>query len=56
MPIDTPTGHYDALGYYPAPADGNLLGGPVTTSPLMTVAYCGAFCQGYSYIALENGK
>lgn len=56
MPIDTPDGDYNALGYYPAPADGNVLGGPVTTSPLMTVEFCESYCQGYSYFALENGR
>ena len=55
-PIETSNGSYDALGYYAAPADGNLLGGPVFTSPLMTAELCGTDCQGYSYFALENGK
>lgn len=45
-----------ALGYYAAPADGNLLGGPVFTSTAMTAQLCGSECQGYPYFALENGK
>ena len=59
-PLPTPTestnGRYIALGYYPAPADGNLLGGPVSTSPGMILELCGTICQGYPYLALENGK
>ncbi|CAF9928491.1 hypothetical protein IMSHALPRED_007665 [Imshaugia aleurites] len=34
------------LGYYAAPADGNLLGGPVFTSASMTEALCGTECTG----------
>lgn len=45
-----------SLGYYAAPADGNLLGGPVFTSTMMTEQMCGSDCQGYPYFALENGK
>ena len=56
MPTVSANGQYFALGYYPAPADGNLLGGPVSTSPGMTLDLCGTICQGYSYLALENGK
>lgn len=60
MPSNNTTGHnttgpYDALGYYPAPADGDLLGGPVSTSPKMTTELCETTCQGYPYMALENG-
>ena len=56
MPSSTPTGNYDSLGYYPAPADGDLLGGPVITNPMMTLELCGTDCQGFPYLALENGK
>lgn len=45
-----------SLGYYPAPANGNLLGGPVASSPAMTRELCGSQCQGYPYFALSNGK
>ncbi len=56
MPMNSSTGQYKSLGYYATPADGKLLGGPVFTNPLMTLELCGTDCQGYSYLALENGK
>ena len=55
-PVDTATGRYTALGYYPAPADGKTLDGPVFTDPSLTAERCGIDCQGYSYFALYNGR
>lgn len=52
----TPPSTTTALGYYAAPADGDLLDGPVYTSPDMTEELCGSDCQGYPYFALLNGK
>ena len=56
LPIVTTTGRFDALGYYVAPANGNLLNGPIITSPSMSVELCGTSCPGYTYLALENGR
>lgn len=56
LPIITSTGRFDALGYYAAPVNGNLLNGPIITSPSMSVELCGTSCPGYTYLALENGR
>lgn len=55
VPTVTSSGQHQALGYYPAPADGNLLGGPVFTNPAMTTELCASDCQQFPYFALENG-
>ena len=56
VPIDTTAAQYTPLGYCATPADGNLLGGPLFTSPLMTVQLCNTDCQGFLYFAVENGN
>ena len=55
LSIDTASGRWVALGYYTVPKAGNLLDGPTSTSPVMTVAICGTDCQGYTFLALANG-
>ena len=54
-PTVTNNGKYQPLGYYLAPAGGNILGVLVSTSTVLTVELCASDCNQYPYFALENG-